>query len=89
MRAVRLVYNFTGSAFNKIAPLGQVTANGVAGPFLNDSFFRQLAVPRTYSVTGGTFGWFGATGQVTITRLNDQNEHSHMFEALYSKYKPK
>jgi hypothetical protein len=88
VRAVRLVYDFLGSASDKFAPRGQVTASGISGSFSNaSSLFRQVGVAKTYSVTGGTYGWFGATGQVTVTRLNDKNEYSHMFELMYYKYK--
>lgn len=88
MRAVRLAYDFIGSDSDKFAPRGQVAASGFSGPFLNaSSLFRQVGAGKTYPVTGGTYGWFGATGQVTVTRLNDQNEYSHMFELMYYKYK--
>lgn len=39
-------------------------------------------------VTGGSLGWYGATGQVTSTRLNAQNEHEHTFDVRILNYKP-
>lgn len=85
-RARNLVFEFNGSTSHKTAPRGLVTANGVVS-YADDSFFLQVGTPVTVPVTGGSLGWYAATGQVTSTRLNPDGEHSHTFEVQYSVYK--
>lgn len=87
-RTRQLVFEFTGSAKDKVAPLGQVTASGVVS-YTDNSFFLQAGRPVTIPVTGGSQGWFGASGQVTSTRLNDAGEHTHTFEITASNRKSK
>lgn len=91
-RARNLVFEFTGDAgagFNKkIVPLGQVTASGVVS-YADDSFFLQVGRPVTVPVTGGSHGWYKATGQVTSTRLDAAGAHTHHFEIEHSTYKPR
>lgn len=86
-RTRTLAFEFIGAPKDKVAPLGQVTANGVVS-YANDSFFLEVGRPVTVPVTGGSLGWYGATGQVTSVRLNAQGEHTHTFEIITSNYKP-
>lgn len=60
-------------------PKGQITAAGVVSypagsPFLNAN------KPITMAVTGGTFDYFGATGQVTSQRLDVMGAHTQTFQ---------
>lgn len=88
-RARNLVFEFIGDAagsHKKLVPQGQVTANGVVS-YVDDSFFLQVGRPVTVPVTGGSLGWFKATGQVTSTRLDNAGAHTHQFEVEHSTFK--
>ena len=85
-RARNLVFEFVGDN-KKLVPQGQVTANGVVS-YVDDSFFLQVGRPVTVPVTGGSMGWYKATGQVTSTLLDDAGAHTHHFEVQHSRYKP-
>lgn len=60
-------------------PKGQITAAGVVS-YPADSAFLFVNDPTTMAVTGGTFDYFGATGQVTSQRLDATGAHTQTFQ---------
>lgn len=60
-------------------PKGQITAAGVAS-YPANSAFLHVNDPTTMAVTGGTFDYFGATGQVTSQRLDATGAHTQTFQ---------
>lgn len=87
-RSRALVFEFDGNPAVKKVPKGQVTAAGVV-TYANDSFFLELNKPVTVPVTGGSLGWYAATGQVTTVKLDANGEHSHTFDIRYFNHKSK
>ncbi|GAB5036808.1 Hypothetical protein NocV09_05000090 [Nannochloropsis oceanica] len=60
-------------------PKGQITAAGIVSYPANTSFLN-VDVPTTMAVTGGSFDYFGATGQVTSQRLDATGAHTQTFQ---------
>lgn len=60
-------------------PKGQITAAGIVS-YPADSAFLHINDPTTMAVTGGTFDYFGATGQVTSQRLDVMGAHTQTFQ---------
>ncbi len=89
-RARTLVFDFFGNVSTKpkakTVPKGQVTASGVI-VYNDDDFFLETGVPMVMPVTGGSLGWYGATGQLTTVRLNAQGEHTQTLDITYSNHK--
>jgi hypothetical protein len=65
----------------------QVTSSGIV-VYDDASFFLQTGVPVVMAVTGGSLGWYGATGQLTTIRQNAQGDHTQTLDITYSNYKP-
>ena len=84
-RTRNLVFEFVGDN-KKLVPQEQVTASGVVS--YEDDAALQVGRPVTMPVTGGSMGWYKATGQLTTTRLDDAGAQTHHFEIEHSTFKP-